>query len=170
MPASFKAPSDLDIKLFEAGVLTHLSTGLTLAVHTGNNTEAVEAQIKLLEDYRVGLDAWIWVHAEKSADVNALINLASKGAWISLDGVNELNIQENIEKLNKFKSEGLLDKVLLSHDGNSFRRGGAFKPFESVSQDLIPAMQNNGFTTKEINQLMVENPKKAFQIKSRRDV
>ena len=33
--------SDIDKKLFKAGILAHLNTGLTLVVHTGKNIEAV---------------------------------------------------------------------------------------------------------------------------------
>ncbi len=39
--------SEIDIKLFEAGVITHKNTGLTLAVHTGDNIAAIELQLQI---------------------------------------------------------------------------------------------------------------------------
>ncbi len=157
-------PSKIDTKLFIAGILTHLKTGLTLAVHTGDNLEAVNQQLRLLEEYKVSPSAWVWVHANKVSDVDVLLNTASKGAWISLDGVNTSNIQELLNAITQFKSQNLLYKILLSHDGNGFPRGGPIREFEAISKKLIPAMRTHGFTEKEINQIMVQNPKNAFRI------
>lgn len=161
-------PSAIDQKLFTAGLLTHLHTGLTLAVHTGKNTAAAAAQLQLLKQYGVAPSAWIWVHANFVQNTRTLIEAAQKGAWISLDGVKENNIPEYIDKLNLFKSENLLHKVLLSHDGNGYPRGNAIRQFDAVMQHLIPAMQGNGFTKEEIELVTVQNPGRAFAIGVRR--
>lgn len=161
-------PSEIDKKLFRAGVLTHINTGLTLAVHTGNNSEAADTQLRLLEQHEVSPEAWVWVHANTVGDVELILNAASKGAWISLDGVKTTNVEEVLAKIEKFRSQNLLHKILLSHDGDAFPMGGGIRKFEAVSQDLIPAMLADGFTEKEINQIMVQNPKEAFMIRPRR--
>ncbi|MGM0375680.1 MAG: phosphotriesterase [Bacteroidota bacterium] len=161
-------PSEIDKKLFTAGILTHLNTGLTLAVHTGNNPEAADTQLKLLEQYNVSPKAWIWVHASQVEDVELLLKAASQGAWISLDGAKASNVEEFIDIIERFRSQNLLHKILLSHDGDAFPMGGEIRKFESISKNLIPAMLANGFTEKEINQIMVQNPKEAFMIRTRR--
>ena len=161
-------PSKIDKKLFEAGVLTHLQTGLSLAVHTGNNPEAVETQLRILEEHGVSPEAWVWVHAHWDADIDLLIETALKGAWISLDGSNEGNIEEFLEYLDRFRSENLLDRVLLSHDGDVYPAGGETRPFDAIPKYLIPAMRERGFTDSEIDQIMIENPKEAFMPKIRR--
>ncbi|WP_341225943.1 phosphotriesterase [uncultured Arcticibacterium sp.] len=160
-------PSNIDKKLFSAGLLSHLSTGLTLAVHTGANLEAAKLQMELLSEYNIHPSAWIWTHASKLGNDEILIEFASKGAWISLDGVNENNCKEYIERMQLFKRKKLLNKVLLSHDGNSFRNGGGMKKFEAIFKNLIPEMRKNGFTEDDINQITVRNPKEAFGIKIR---
>jgi phosphotriesterase-related protein len=68
-----------------------------------------------------------------------------------------------------FKSEGLLERVLLSHDGNGYPRGGAIRPFEAISKSLIPALIKNGFSDSEINQLVVINPGNAFSVRVRKN-
>ena len=161
-------PSEIEKKLFEAGVLTHLQTGLTLAVHTGNNPEAVETQLRILEEHGVSPEAWVWVHAHWDADIDLLIETALKGAWISLDGANEGNIEEFLEYLERFRSENLLHRVLLSHDGDAYPAGGEIRPFDAIPKYLIPAMRERGFTDSEIDQIMIENPKKAFMPRIRR--
>ena len=157
-------PSEIDKKLFEAGLLTHLNTGLTLAVHTGNNPEAVRLQLALLKKYDVDPSAWIWVHADAMENNELLFEVANNGAWISLDGVNTASVQDYLERLKRFREQGLLQKVLLSHDGNGFPKGGEIRKFDAIPQNLIPMLISNGFTEKEVHQLMVENPKKAFGI------
>ncbi len=160
-------PSEIDIKLFEAGVQTHLQTGLTMVVHTGNNLEAAKEQLKLLKDKKVSGSAWVWAHANQVKDRELLQNAALRGGWISLDGVKVSNVQEYVEMIEFFRSKKLLHKVLLSHDGNSFPRGGAIREYEAIFSALIPELKKRGFAYTEINQLMIKNPQEAFAIKVR---
>jgi len=157
-------PSEIDRKLFEAGLLAHLETGLTLAVHTGENLEAAQLQLKMLEQHKVHPNAWIWTHANKFNDDALLLETASKGSWISFDGVNSENYQEYIPRIQKFKKRGLLNKLLLSHDGNGFPKGGAIRKFDAIPNQLIPALFSNGFSEEEIQIITVLNPRKAFAI------
>lgn len=160
-------PSDIDLKLFEAGILTHLQTGLTIAVHTSSNIEAAMAQLSLLEEYKVSPKAWIWVHAQKVEDVDLLINTAKKGAWISFDNVKDSNLELYFFLLERFKLEGLLNKVLLSHDGSTLPKSGVTRPYEALQNVLIPKMLELGYTQNEIDLLTIENPKEAFAIRKR---
>jgi phosphotriesterase-related protein len=161
------SPSDIDKKLFTAGVVTHLGTGMTLAVHTGDNLEAVNLQMEILKKFDVHPSAWVWVHANKCEDDKLLIDVASKGAWISLDGVNESNTEEYINRIKLFKDKDLLNKVLLSHDGNGYPSGGEIRKFEALFTDLIPQLLKYGLTKEDINQILITNPKTAFQAKIR---
>ncbi|MEQ8471360.1 MAG: cellulase family glycosylhydrolase [Marinoscillum sp.] len=158
------APSSIDLKLFEAGIITHQQTGMTLAVHTGNNRLAAAEQITLLDQYGVDYNQWIWVHADKFDDTEYLMTLASRGAWISLDGINESNIDLIVNQLKSFQAAGLLHRVLLSHDGNSFTVGGAIRPYDGIMKDLVPTLLKQDFTESDIQQLLNENPVVAFSI------
>jgi len=157
-------PSEIDKKLFEAGVITHLQTGLTLAVHTGSNPAAVQVQLDMLEQYGVRPDAWIWAHANWHEDIDYLLKTASKGAWISLDGVKKDNVDKYIAMLKKFMENGLLHRVLLSHDGDAYPAGGDIRPLEAIPEYLVPALRAEGFSDREIEQVFIENPKNAFAI------
>jgi len=159
--------SSIDKKLFEAGILTHLKTGLTMAVHTRDNVEAAKFQADLLNKYNVDLSAWIWTHANAVKDDDLLIEFASKGAWISLDGVKESNTTEYIKRIELFKRNNLLGKLLLSHDGNGFPQGGEIRQFEDLIIYLIPRMLKAGFTQEEIDHITIKNPSKAFIAKIR---
>ncbi len=157
-------PSEIDIKLFEAGIVTHLKTGLTIVAHTGNNPEAATMQMHLLKQNKVQLSAWVWAHAGSIKDNELLAKAAASGAWVSLDGVKTSNTEEYIKRLQFFKERKLLHRILLSHDGNSFPRGKAIRPYDAINKNLLPAMLNAGFTQKDIEQIMTQNPANAFSI------
>jgi predicted metal-dependent phosphotriesterase family hydrolase len=160
-------PSPIDVKLFTAGLLAHKATGLTLQVHTGNNLAAAKKQLDLMKKHNVHPSAWIWAHSNLLTDLNFLIATAESGAWISLDGVKESTINNAMTMLKEFKLKNLLHKVLLSHDGNSFPRGAAIRPYDAIQTHLIPQLQKEGFSTADIHQLTVKNPGQAFQINVR---
>jgi predicted metal-dependent phosphotriesterase family hydrolase len=161
-------PSKIDIKLFKAGIMTHLKTGLSMMVHTANNTAAAKEQLRLLAKYKVHPSAWIWAHANLVADKELLIQAASKGVWISLDGVKESNITEYVNAISFFKERKLLHKILLSHDGNSFPRGGNIRKYEAITTLLIPELLKGCCSADEINQMMIQNPKEAFSTRVRK--
>lgn len=160
--------SDIDRKLFEAGLLTHLETGLTVSVHTGGNPDAVHLQLELLDKYGVHPSAWIWTHANSHDDFELLLEVAGRGAWISMDGVNHENIEQYLEYIQQFKDAGLLNRLLLSHDGNGYPAGGDIRPFEAIPKVLIPAMRSHGFSESVIDQLLVKNAGEAYAIRVRR--
>lgn len=161
--------SDIDSKLFEAGLIAHLETGLTVAVHTGSNPDAVQLQLALLDEYGVHPGAWIWTHANWNEDFEMMLEVADRGAWISMDGVKSENIDQYLGYIRRFMEAGLIGRLLLSHDGDAYPAGGEIRPFEAISKELIPAMRSNGFPESVINQLLVENPGEAYAIRVRRN-
>jgi phosphotriesterase-related protein len=160
--------SELHSKLVKAAAITHLKTGLTIASHTGPAVLAF-AELEILKELGVSPEAFIWVHAQNEKDIQNHIRAAKMGAWVSFDGLSDENVLEYAKLLQKMKSENLLSKVLISHDAGwydpSKPNGGEFRGYTAVFTKLIPELKKQGFTNKEINQLLVENPAKAFGVK-----
>ncbi|MFP4367560.1 MAG: hypothetical protein ACLFQA_10740, partial [Bacteroidales bacterium] len=100
---------------------------------------------------------------------------AKLGAWISLDGVNISSGGGNgdwyIGRLRELKDEGLLGKVLLSHDAGWYDAGepggGRFRSYSDIHTYLVPAMLENGFSADDIHNLLTVNPSRAFEVKIR---
>jgi phosphotriesterase-related protein len=163
--------SDMHKKLITAAALTHLKTGLVIVSHTGPAVPALE-QIEILKKEGVSSEAFIWVHAQVEKDLINHIKAAQSGAWISLDGLNENNLQDYIKMINNLKENNLINKVLLSHDAGWYdpgkANGGEYKGYTTLFEKLVPLLRNENYTEKEINQLLVLNPAKAFTIKIRR--
>jgi len=160
--------STIDEKLFRAAAITHRQSGLLVACHTGNNPEAARQQLEILQEEGVSPSAWVWTHANQCSDVTHLIKAARQGGWVSLDGVREASIELHINYLKSFKKEGLLERVLLSHDGNSYPRGGDIRPYEALFTQMLPKLAEEGFSAKELHLLTVKNPQKAFTVQIRK--
>jgi phosphotriesterase-related protein len=155
--------SELDKKLVRAAILTHRQTGLAIQTHTGNNLEAAQGILRLFYEEGISASAWVWVHAHNVRETEQLIDAARKGAWISLDGLSEGTASFILLTLQKLKAARLLDKAMLSHDGDSYC-AGAFRPYEYIFTDFLPLLERSGFSPQEVRLLTVENPARAFTL------
>ena len=157
--------------MIEAAALTHLATGLTIAVHTGNG-EAAKEQLRILTAKAVDPSAYIWVHAQNETDTAHHIAAAHNKSWVSFDGVNADNTDVYLKLLQNMKSQKLLNQVLVSQDSGWYTagepNGGNYKDYNTIFTHFIPALQKNGFTRAEIEKIFVTNPAKAFTIKVRK--
>jgi phosphotriesterase-related protein len=163
--------SEMHIKLITAAAKTHLKTGLVIASHTGPAIPAFE-QIALLQKLGVSPEAFIWVHAQVEKNPLNHIKAARSGAWIGFDGLNDNNIQDYIKLIINMKENKLLNKVLLSHDAGWYDpekvNGGDYRGYSVLFEKLIPLLRKEHFSDAEINQLLVVNPARAFEIKIRK--
>jgi phosphotriesterase-related protein len=162
--------SELHRKLVRAAAKTHLATGLVIASHTGPATPAF-AELGVLLEEGVSPEAFIWVHAQSEKDASAHVMAARTGAWISFDGLNEENVPDYVEMIKNMKDNGLLNKVLLSHDAGWYKPGmpggGDYRGYTALFLKLIPALRDEGFSGDEIDQLVIRNPARAFTIEVR---
>jgi len=168
-----------DRKLITAAALTHLNTGLTIASHTGPEKPAF-TQIQILKNFGVDPSAFIWVHAQRGT-IESNIEAAREGAWISLDNLRDrpnpkpgdrYSIDWYADRIAELKKQGLINKILLSHDSGWYDPakpgGGAFNGFTDLFEFLLPALRQRGFTEADIDQIIVKNPAKAFTIHIRK--
>jgi predicted metal-dependent phosphotriesterase family hydrolase len=156
--------SDVDRKLVTAAARTHRQTGLPIAVHTGDNIAGAFDQLALLREEQVKPSAWIWIHANHVKETRALTEAAKQGGWISLDGIEPPTIDRHVELVLAMREAQLLGRVLLSHDGNSFRCcDRPAKPYDALFHELLPRLKKR-LTDPEIRKLTIENPRDAFTI------
>ncbi|WP_209400385.1 phosphotriesterase [Pseudozobellia sp. WGM2] len=168
--------SEVHEKLITAAGLTHLATGMTIVSHTGGD-EAAMAQIEVLKNMGVSPRSFVWAHAQNGT-IDGYIEAAKYGAWISLDHVNagDLNNPEKngnidwyVATLTKLKDKNILQQVLVSHDAGWYTvgetNGGDFRGYTNLFTELIPALKKHGFSQKDIDMLLVENPKEAYMLR-----
>lgn len=155
-------------KLIQAAALTHLATGLTIGVHTGNGAAALE-ELRILKDAGVNPGAWIWIHSQNESDRTIHIQVAKSGGWVSFDGLSNENVGDYVVFLKEMKAANLLDKTLISHDAGWYNvgepNGGNYRSYEPVFTSLIPALRKEDFSEEEIKQVFISNPAQAFTVK-----
>jgi len=157
--------------LIKAAAITHLQTGLTICSHTGMATPALE-QIEILEKMKVDPSAFVWTHAQNEPDMSWLIKAANRGTWISLDGIGWGEMEKYITRIQLLKSNGLLHRLLISHDAGWYKPGepdgGTMTGYTKLFEVLIPQLIQGGFSNQDIRQLLVVNPANAFAIRVRK--
>ena len=161
--------SDIHKKLVKAAAITHLQTGLTIFSHTGLADAAFD-QLQILKEHDVAASAFVWVHAQNEKDVNRMIEAASRGCWVSLDGVAWGDIKQYAQTLIALKTASLLHRVLISHDAGWYKPGetqAGFKGYNRIFRELLPALTSAGFTRRDIRQLLEKNPAEAMYIRVR---
>lgn len=162
--------SEIHRRLVRASARLHLSSGLTIAAHTGNGMAALD-ELAVLREEGVGSSAFIWVHAQNESNSDLHVRAAEAGAWVEFDGIAAQSIPRHLELVKNLKSRGLLRCVLLSHDAGWYHvgepQGGNYRPYETLFTQFIPALKSEGFGEIEIRQLLVENPREAFSIRVR---
>ncbi len=154
--------SAIDRTLISAAARVHRKTGLLIQTHTGDNPGSVREILSILGEEGVHPRAWVWVHAHLVRDRTRLLSAARAGSWISLDGVHPERDTDIIGTLRLMKSEGLLDRVLLSHDGNAFTAEGSRRPFEHLFGEFRANLLREGLTDSEFSLLTEINPRTAF--------
>ncbi len=162
--------SPLHEKIVRAAAMTHRATGLAIASHTGPATPAFQ-QLKVLHSEQVPSEAFIWVHAQNEPDKRMHIEFASRGGWVSLDGLAWGELPAYLEMVTNMRNAGYLDQVLLAHDGGWYSpgepEGGEFRAFTRLTNEFVPLLLDNGFSREEVDTLLIVNPRRAFSISPR---
>lgn len=165
-----KPLEEINQKVVRAACLTHKETGLVIMSHTGLAVPAFQ-QLDILREYGVHPSAFIWTHAHNEKDFNKHIEAAKMGTWIAFDNFKPDRLERYVEFTLLMKKQGLLGKILFSHDAGWYRpgepNGGTFRGFTEIEELLIPALLENGLTQPDIHQLFVQNPSEAFKVRIR---
>jgi phosphotriesterase-related protein len=157
--------STVDAKLVRAATLTHRETGLAIASHSDSGAAALE-ELDLVEGGGAPASAFIWVHAQAERDATFHARAARRGAWVEFDGVRPATVTRHVELVGHMKAQGLLGRVLLSHDAGWYRvgepGGGQFRPYDTLFTTLIPALKAAGLSDAEVQELIVAHPRDAL--------
>lgn len=166
-----RAPlKEINKKVVKAACITHKATGLTIMSHTGLAGPAFQ-QLEILKESGVHPSAFIWTHANNEKDNSKHLEAARLGSWIAFDKFTQNNQKTFVDFALLMKKEGLLGRLLFSHDAGWYKpgqvNGGTFNGFTAIENYLIPALLESGLTQPDIHQLFVQNPANAFKVRTR---
>ena len=158
-------------KTIEAAAITHLATGLTIGVHTGDGKAAAE-QLEILNAKGVAPSARIWIHAQSEEDISHQLEQARQGSWLSFDAVYPTVIDRYVQLALLMKREKLLHLTLFSQDSGWYHvgepNGGDYEGYSTIFEKFLPALKQNGFSQEEIDLLFIKNPGNALGVRVRR--
>jgi predicted metal-dependent phosphotriesterase family hydrolase len=164
--------SEFHVRLARAAAITHKATGMTIMSHTGPAPGAFQ-QLEILKKEGVSPEAFIWTHAHNEKDSMKHVQAAKMGAWVALDAYwgSKGQLPQFVHLVVNMKNNQCLHRLLLSQDAGWYDPdkpdGYNYHPHTLIFEQLIPALREAGITEKELHQIFVENPAKAFAVRKR---
>ena len=153
-------------KIFESVVIAHKKTGVPISTHTTLGTNAL-GQIEFFEKNNVDLSKVNIGHVDLSGDVQYIIEILSKGEYISFDTIGKNNYlldSKRVEMLKILQDMNLLNKVFLSQDisrkSNMEFMGGI--GYSYIFDSFIPMLKEKGITDESLDLMLHKNPMNFF--------
>jgi len=165
-------------KVVRAAGLAQKETGGPLSIHPGRNEEAPSELIRLLKEVGADLDHTLMCHTGRTLfEVKNRYSLAETGCYLAYDlwgnegyypeafsNTDILNDTHRIAQIRDLIERGFGKQVLISHDicykCRYTNLGG--HGYGHILENAIPAMRRRKMSNEQINDLLVENPKKFF--------
>lgn len=164
-------------RIARAVARTHVQTGAPITVHTSGPAQSGRLAVGLFREEGVDLTKVVVGHAGDSNDVGYLMELADSGATLGMDrfGLDVFNpTSERIATIAALAAGGYADRMVLAHDANCFidyfgadqdTAKAAVAPnwhYTHISDDVLPALREAGVTSAQIEQMLVDNPRRYF--------
>jgi phosphotriesterase-related protein len=159
--------------ILDAIAAAQVQTGAPLMVHT--NAAARTGLLALEEFTRRGVDPrrMVIAHAGDSNDLGYLREIADTGAVVGFDRFNIPHFnpdEKRIETLLALLGEGYVDRIHLAHDAACWYDFMQHNPpfaeerpdYLHIEHQVLPALRERGVTQEQIDELLVENPKRFF--------
>jgi len=159
----------LSQKLLSALCTAQKNSGLSLVIHTNGRNKNGRAVIDSVLEKGVSPNTVTIGHLSDSNDLDYVIEILKNGCYAGFDRIYKSADTNYYYKKAKdiytLCERGFTDKILLSHDGltfNGFHTNACIRednPYEQIFSCLIPEMRKIGFTEKEIDTFIMQNPK-----------
>jgi len=164
-------------RIARAVARTHLETGAPITVHTSSPAQSGRLAVDLFGKEGVDLTKVVVGHAGDSNDLDYLMELADAGATLGMDrfGLDLFNpTADRVATIVALAARGYADRMVLAHDASCFidyfgAAHDAVKAtaapnwhYEHISDDVLPALREAGVTEAQIQQMLVDNPRRYF--------
>ena len=164
-------------RIARAVARTHLGTGAPITVHTSSPAQSGRLAVDLFRSEGVDLAKVVIAHAGDSNDLDYLMELADTGAMLGMDrfGLDMFNpTPDRIRTIAALAVRGYTDRMVLAQDANCFidyfgadqdAARAAIMPnwhYTHISDDVLPALRESGVTKEQIQQMLVDNPRRYF--------
>lgn len=161
-------------RVLRAVAQAHLRTGVPISTHTHAATERGLEQQRIFQEEGVDLARVVIGHSGDTTDIGYLEKLIANGSYIGMDrfGIDVLlPFEDRVNTVAKMCELGYADGMVLSQDAACFNDWlpeaalPAVLPnwhYMHIHNDVIPALKQRGVTDRQIETMLVENPRKIF--------
>ncbi|MFA5399675.1 MAG: TatD family hydrolase [Dehalococcoidia bacterium] len=176
--ASSETVTPYEESVFKAAIIAQKETGVPIITHTeGPDPGIAQADLFLKE----GADKKkvLIGHVSNSTDMNYYKAILDKGFYVGFDRMGMILYTQDevcIKNISELCKLGYADKIMLSHDTCNYWCGRSLRDIappeivamlsnwrvDYVSKSILPALKEKGVTDKQINTMMVDNPRSLF--------
>jgi phosphotriesterase-related protein len=163
-------------RIARAVARTSVETGAPITVHTSAPAQSGRLALDLFGKEGVDLTKVVVGHAGDGNDLDYLMELADTGATLGMDrfGLDVFNPTSNrVATIVALAQRGYADRMVLAHDANCFIDwfGGAHDAARAtmpnwnylhIGNDVLPALRAAGVSEEQINQMLIDNPRRYF--------
>lgn len=161
-------------RVLRAVAAAHHQTGAPISTHADAMTFRGRDQLRVLLEERVEPRKIVIGHCGDSTDLGYHMELMDAGCFIGMDrfGIDTiLSTSERCRVVAELTRRGYADRLLLSHDTNSYTtnwdadRRVELLPdwhFEFISRSVLDQLRGLGVSDDEITQMTVRNPAALF--------
>jgi phosphotriesterase-related protein len=162
-------------RVLRAVAQAHRRTGVPITTHTHAHTHRGRDQQRVFKEEGVDLTRAIIGHSGDTNELDYLKELIDNGSTIGMDrfGVDALlSFEDRVNTVVELCKQGYAGKMVLSHDASCFidwfdtEMKAAVMPkwkYTHISDDVLPALRARGVSEAQINQMLVENPRRIFE-------
>jgi len=163
-------------RVLRAVAQAHRRTGVPISTHTHAHTRRGLEQQRVFTEEGVDLSRVIIGHSGDTTDLDYLEALMDNGSYIGMDrfGIDTiLPFQDRVDTVARLCQRGRAGKMVLSHDAACFNDWlpEATVPvvlprwnFLHIHRDVIPALKERGVTGDQIKTMLVDNPRRIFEV------
>lgn len=168
-------------KVLRAAGIAQKETGAPLVVHPGRNEDSPAETIKILREIGTDLYHTVVSHIDRTVfEPKNRYRLADAGCYLAYDlwGIegyypeslsitDVLNDTQRIAQIKDLIAHGYGSQILVSHDiaykCRYMSYGG--HGYAHILHNTLPAMRRRNMSEEQINDLLIENPKRFFAFK-----
>jgi phosphotriesterase-related protein len=147
-----------------------------ISTHTDVFSRRGEDQQRIFAEEGVDLSRVIIGHSGDSTDLEYLKGLMARGSTIGMDrfGIDRITpFEQRVDTVAALCREGYAGQMVLSHDASANFGGfpgtderAAAMPnwhYNHIHDDVLPALRDRGVSQAQIDQMLVDNPRRIFE-------
>lgn len=161
--------------ILRAVARTHRATGVPISTHTHAASRNGLDQQRIFEEEGVDLGRVVIGHSGDTTELDYLEELIGNGSYIGMDrfGIDAtMPFDERVGVVADMCERGHAERMVLSHDAACYidwfdeqmlKDTAPNWHYLHISRDVVPALKERGVTDEQIDQMLIENPKRIFE-------